>query len=55
MKFKEDTKKKYFIVPVSHIHLYPKVNFPADRKKTDINEHFKSFIFKYIVIKSNHY
>lgn len=32
MKFKEDAKRNISIVPVSHIHLYPKVNSPADKK-----------------------
>lgn len=32
MKFKADAKRNISIVPVSHIHLYPKVNSPADEK-----------------------
>ena len=57
MRFKEDAKRNISIVPVSHIHLYPKVNSPADKKKnkqTNNNEHFKCFIFRYIVITSSH-
>ena len=53
MKFKEDAKRNISIVPVSHIHLYPEVNSPADKKNN--NEHFKCFIiiFRYIVTSNS--
>ena len=38
LKTNEIQRGNISIVPVSHIHLYPKVNFPADKKNKQTNK-----------------